>query len=336
MRDYLTTTEASKYLNIPVKTIHKLIKERKIKAERSPSGKYRISMHEIKKYEKKYGIEIDEEYKKIENPCIVNINGTTQKIYIKSATNMSEIEDESIHLVITSPPYFNVKLYNRQPHEDDLGNIHDIDMWFEKMNQVWKEVFRVLQSGRRAFINIANISMKTKNKSYRTLNIVGKTIDMLEKIGFIFKQDIIWKKTNSARANLGSYLYPGGILINNMHEYILGFEKPAKRRKYNHITKEIKEKSKMEKDFWLEITKSSVWTMNPERSGDGRIHVAPFPYELPYRIIKAFSFITETVLDPFVGSGTTLLACANLGRNGIGYELYPEIAYLLLKRLKIY
>ena len=240
--------------------------------------------------------------------------------------------------MITSPPYFDAKMYSKEPIEGDIGNIHDIDEWFEKIGDVWKEVYRVLQPGRKAFINIMNLPIRLENGSFRTLNLVGRTIDVCKKIGFIFKRDIVWHKTNAVRAHFGTYPYPGGILINNMHEFILEFDKPKKKgfNKYDHLTKEQKEQSKLDKEFWLSIKKSDVWVVKPQGSGDRRNHVAPFPYKLPYRLIKAFSYVGKTALDPFVGSGTTLLAAADLKRNAIGYEINPEIALDALKSLKNY
>ena len=338
-RSYLSAIEAAKYLGIKVRTLHFLVKNNVIKAKKAASGQYRFDIKELKGYAEKIGIPIQAEKKenKKEN-YVFQINDTIQKIFIKSSMSMNELEDNSVHLVITSPPYFNTKLYSRQPLEEDLGNIHDIEEWFEKISKTWKEVFRVLQPGRKAFINIMNLPIRLENGSFRTLNLVGRTIDLCEKIGFIFKRDIVWQKTNAVRAHFGTYPYPGGILINNTHEFILEFEKPEIKgfNKYAHLTKEQKEKSKLDKDFWIKIKKSDVWVMKPEKSGERRNHVAPFPYELPFRLIKAFSFVGETVLDPFLGSGTTLLAAVDLKRNGIGYELYPEIAEEAIKRLKNY
>ena len=123
-----------------------------------------------------------------------------------------------------------------------------------------------------------------------------------------------------------------------MHEFILEFDKPEKKgyNKYAHLSKEQKEQSKLDKEFWLSIKKSDVWVMKPQASGDNRNHIAPFPYELPYRLIKAFSYIGETILDPFVGSGVTLIAAADLKRNGIGYEINPEIAGVAIESLNNY
>lgn len=237
---------------------------------------------------------------------------------------MDELGDNSVHLMVTSPPYFNTKTYSKIPAEDDLGNINCLDEWYSAIGDVWKEVFRVLQPGRRAFINIMNLPVSLSGGGFRTLNLVGRTIDICEDIGFIFKRDIIWQKTNGVKAHFGSYPYPGGILLNNMHEFILDFAKPGNGRKYKHLSQEQKNASKLDKDFWLEIKKSDVWLIKPCPSGKGRTHVAPFPDELPYRLIRAYSFVGETVLDPFAGSGTTMRIAEKLKRRGIGYEIYED------------
>ena len=265
----------------------------------------------------------------------MRLNDSLHKIYIKDAVCMEDLKDNSVHLMITSPPYFNAKMYTKKPIRGDLGNIHDLDEWFEKIGMVWKEVFRTLQPGRKAFINIMNLPVR-EEKGFKTLNLTGRTIEVMEKIGFIFKRDIVWHKTNGVKAHFGTYPYPGGILINNMHEFILEFNKPEKKgfSKYSHLTKQQKEDSKLDKEFWLSVKNTDVWKMKPEGSGDRRSHVAPFPYELPYRIIKAFSYVSETVLDPFLGSGTTAKAAADLQRNSVGYEIAPEIIEETIADLK--
>jgi excisionase family DNA binding protein len=335
-RNYLSAVEVAKYLGLTVKDVHDLVEKGTLRAFKSASGQYRFKLSDIRNLESKINI------KSCYQPTIdcentIEVNRTIQKVYVKNSKEMSEIPDNSIHLMITSPPYFNAKMYSKNPIEGDLGDIHDFNVWLEEIGKVWKEVFRVLQPGRKAFINIMNLPVRTKD-GFRSLNIVGKTIDLCEEIGFIFRREIIWHKTNSVRAHFGTYPYPGNILINYAHEFILEFEKPAPKgyKKYEHLTKEQKEQSKLDKEFWISIKKSDVWVMKPEGSGDNRDHPAPFPYELPYRLIKAYSYVGETVLDPFLGSGTTLVVARDLGRNGIGYEINPEIAMEAIIRIKNY
>ena len=180
------------------------------------------------------------------------------------------------------------------------------------------------------FINIMNLPLKSsKTEPFRTLNIVGHTIDLCEELGFIFKREIIWHKTNGVRAHFGTYPYPGGIVLNNMHEQILEFQKTGgDGSKYAHLTPELKEESKISKEFWLSLKNSDVWLMKPYKSGT-REHLAPFPLELPTRLIKAYSFISETVLDPFGGMGTTARAAIQEKRNSILYEVNASFVPLI-------
>lgn len=328
-RTYLSAIEAAKYLDISVEALHHLANKQVIKAQVAASGQMRFALSELQKYEQSLKSRLEKKKISIERVNIVELNGTVQKLIVANSMRMPDLAEDSIHLMITSPPYFDTKMYSREPIEEDLGDTHDVDEWFQKIGEVWQEVYRVLQPGRKAFINIMNLPIRLAGGTFRTLNLVGRTIDVCERIGFIFKRDIVWHKTNAVRAHFGTYPYPGGILINNMHEFILELEKPGKKgfNKYGHLTQEQKEQSKLDKEFWISIKKSDVWVMKPQGSGDRREHIAPFPYELPSRLIKAFSYVGETILDPFVGSGTTLLAAADLKRNGIGYEINPEIAY---------
>ncbi|GIV07371.1 MAG: hypothetical protein KatS3mg017_0573 [Fimbriimonadales bacterium] len=337
-RRYLSAGEAAKFLGVSTRAVHHLVSEGILPARIAASGQYRFDIRDLKQVR----LNRHEPRTPKSEPVLnththtIQLNHTTQTIYVRNAQSMTDIASESVHLVVTSPPYFNAKMYAAEPIPGDLGDIHDLKEWLEAIAQVWQEVYRVLQPGRKCFINIMNLPVRTLDGSFRSLNLVGKTIDLCESIGFIFKRDIVWHKTNSVRAHFGTYPYPGGILINHMHEFILEFEKPAPRgySKYTHLTPEQKERSKLDKEFWITIKKSDVWTIKPEGSGDHRDHVAPFPVELPYRLIKAYSYVGETVLDPFVGSGATLLAAAMLERNGIGYEINPLIAGGALERLR--
>ena len=332
-RTYLSSKEAASYLGVSVRKVHELAKSGALKAERAASGQMRFDLADLKAHEGKACVKEGTGPTAQDNR--LELNGTVQRLVVKSAMSMDELPDSSVHLMITSPPYFNTKMYAREPVLDDLGNVHDVDEWFGHIRRVWAETFRVLQPGRKAFINIMNLPIRLENGGFMSLNLVGRTIDECIRLGFRFKRDIVWHKTNAVRAHFGTYPYPGGILINNMHEFILEFEKPAPKgtSKYSHLTPEQKELSRLDKEFWLSIKKSDVWVMKPQGSGDRRRHIAPFPMELPSRLIRAFSYVSETVLDPFAGSGTTLLAALELGRNGIGYEINPEIAKDALARI---
>ena len=572
------------------------------------------------------------------------------KIVLGDCRNMKDSKDDSVNLIVTSPPYFNAKNYSDDKSGKDLGNINDYELWKKEIKNVWKECFRVLQPGRKMFINIMNLPLsneKNNGNGFKTLNIVGHTIDMCGDIGFIFKREIIWHKTNAVKAHFGcvdqdteiltkygwkkydevnvedevatynisknkisfgkikkifiynvkneemvhigkrdldifvtknhrmlvkkrcgslrtifakniaysdkipisgiwqdegvipndytnnhhsskeelwellgwfiaegsfgknncafiyqneseksnnikklldalqieysiyrrkrnnseltfyipsrhveklqlvkeikdefidlplnlnnallngliggdgckskegrikfiqksnslinkfqilaersgfsctvakrkdemwvayltrrnwagirnmygknisyksytgivwcvhvpstywvarrsgkpfitgnSFPYPGGILINNMHEQILEFEKPAPKgyNKYAHLTKEQKEASKISKDFWLSLKNSDVWLMKPYKSGS-REHLAPFPLELPEKLIKAYSYIGETVLDPFAGMGTTAKAALKNQRNAVLYEINNSFLTLIENNL---
>ena len=336
-RSYLSTTEVANYLNIKVKKVIELIQLGVLPANKSAGGQYRIELDNLKKIETSdtYDIVINSPITNSTDQINYTLNNTTQKVFANNSQKMDNLEDNSVHLVITSPPYFNAKMYSKETIENDLGNIHNIDDWFIEIGKVWKEVFRVLQPGRKFFLNIMNLPIRIDN-SFRSLNLVGKNIDLCEDIGFVFKRDIVWHKTNGVRAHFGTYPYPGGILINNMHEFILEFQKPdiKNNNKYKHLTKEMKENSKIDKDFWLSIKNSDVWLIKPENSGDGRTHIAPFPYQLPYKLIKAYSYVSEIVLDPFCGSGTTLFAAKDLGRNGIGYEINPSFIDIIIEQFE--
>lgn len=332
-RSYLSAIEAARYLRLSVKELHSLVKDGKVETKLSTSGQMRFALEELKRFDEErkraqrktvYGKSVYEG-RAVADPLEINLNSTTQKVLFSDARTMGELPDDSVHLMVTSPPYFDTKMYSREPISGDLGNLHELDGWFDEISKVWAEVFRVLAPGRKAFINIMNLPIREKG-TFRSLNLVGRTVEVCEKLGFIFKRDIVWHKTNGVRAHFGTYPYPGGILLNNMHEFILELQKPDKKgvSKYGHLSKEQKEASRIDRDFWLTLKNSDVWLMKPEKSGDKRLHVAPFPYELPYRIIKAYSYVGETVLDPFCGSGIALRAAADLGRNGIGYEIITD------------
>jgi len=326
-RKYLSAIEAALFLSVRVQDIHGWVKSGRLTPDLAASGQQRFKLSELRQIQVS---RTDLQGDSFPTSLIFD----NIRYFCADARSIADVPDHSVHLMVTSPPYFDAKMYS-EGQADDLGNIHNLDEWIEEMNAVWSEVLRVLAPGRKAFVNIMNLPVRRKNGGYRTLNLMGRTIDAMERLGFIFKRDIVWHKTNGVRAHFGTYPDPGGILINNMHEFILEFDTPAgKGRKYAHVSAGDRAASKLDKDFWLSLKNSDVWLIKPEQSGGRRTHAAPFPRELPERLIRAFSYQNETVLDPFAGSGTTLLAAARWKRKAIGYEVNPAIAANAVKRLK--
>lgn len=235
------------------------------------------------------------------------------KFILGSAENMKEIPNNSVHLMITSPPYNVSKEYDR-----DLS-LKDYLMLLENS---FKETYRVLVNGGRACINIANLG----RKPYIPLSDYISQI-MID-IGFNMRGEIIWNKASSASPSTawGSWQSAANPTLRDIHEYILIFSKGEYKRE-----KEKKENT-ITKDQFMEWTKS-VWTMNAESAR--RIgHPAPFPEELPYRLIQLYSFKDDIILDPFVGSGTTAVAAIKSGRKFVGYDILKEYIELAEKRLK--
>ena len=326
-RDYLSASEVAAHTGLSSREIYRLVRAGEMPAFKSAGGQYRFRLREIHPFRK------NEKSAPAASPAeIVRINGATQTVFCGDARDMSAVANDSVHLAITSPPYFNAKMYGEK-RRGDLGDIHDLEAWLAEMKKAWAEVFRALRPGRKFFLNIMNLPVR-ENKSFRALNLAGKNIELCEEAGFVFKRDIVWHKTNGVRAHFGTYPNPGGILINNMHEFILEFEKPGVQngKKYAHVNARQREESKLDKEFWLSIKNSDVWLIKPEKSGD-REHAAPFPPELPARLIRAFSYVGETVLDPFAGSGTTLYAAAMWKRNGIGMEINPRFCQMAARRI---
>ena len=234
-------------------------------------------------------------------------------IFCCSAEYMSEIPDNSIHLMVTSPPYNVGKEY------DEDMTILEYLAWLER---VWTEVFRLLVPGGRACINIANLG----RKPYIPLH-VWITESML-RLGFLMRGEIIWNKAASASPSTawGSWKSAANPTLRDVHEYILVFSKSAFKRQ-NPQQRE----STISNEEFLEFTKS-VWTF-PAEPARKIGHPAPFPVELPYRLIQLYSFKNDVVLDPFMGSGQTAIAALKASRHYIGYELNPEYVNLANARI---
>lgn len=235
------------------------------------------------------------------------------KHFCHSSEQMNELPDNSIHLMITSPPYNATKEYDKNLNLDEYLSI---------LKNVWKETYRVLVPGGRACINVANLG----RKPYIPLHsFIIK--DMLE-LGFYMRGEIIWNKASSASPSTawGSWLSAANPVLRDIHEYILIFSKDSFTRKGNEST--------ITKEEFLEWTKS-IWTF-PAVSAKSIGHPAPFPEELPHRLIKLYSFKNDIILDPFVGSGTTSLASLKNNRNFIGYDTNEKYIKLADKRISEY
>lgn len=234
------------------------------------------------------------------------------RIILGDSTRMDSIPDNSIHLMITSPPY-NV----RKSYDDDLS----LEEYLSLLRAVFKETWRVLVPGGRAAINIANIG----RKPYIPLHAF--IIDIMRDIGFHMRGEIIWNKGASSGVSCawGSFASASNPCLRDVHEYILIFSKLT-----NKLERGEKENS-IEKNDFIEWTKS-IWSF-PAASAKKIGHPAPFPEELPRRLIEFYSFKGDVVLDPFMGSGTTALAALKLKRHFIGYEISSEYVDLANKQI---
>ena len=236
------------------------------------------------------------------------------KIFCKSSDNMEELPDNSIHLMVTSPPYNVGKEY------DENLTLREYRQFLKK---VWQEVYRVLVPGGRACINIANLG----RKPYIPLHAFVVE-DMLE-LGFLMRGEIIWNKASSSSPSTawGSWLSAANPTLRDIHEYILVFSKGMFRRK-----SASKRRNTITREEFLEFTKS-VWTF-PAEPAHAVGHPAPFPIELPYRLIQLYTFEEEVILDPFIGSGQAAIAAIKTNRHYVGYDISEEYAKLAERRIK--
>jgi len=230
-----------------------------------------------------------------------------------SSERMDALPDNSVHLMVTSPPYNVTKEY-----DEDLS----LDEYLALLRRVWAEVYRVLVPGGRACINITNVG----RKPYIPLHAFVIQ-DMLE-LGFLMRGEIIWNKSASAGSSTawGSWMSASNPTLRDVHEYILVFCKDTFRRE-----NEENRQNTIEREAFLELTKS-VWDF-PTTSANKIGHPAPFPVELPARLIELYTFAGEVVLDPFIGSGQTAIAAISKGRHYIGYEI--DEGYVRLARERI-
>lgn len=256
---------------------------------------------------------------------------TKHRIINGDSRKMTELKDNSVDLVITSPPYWQLKDYGT---ENQIGYNDSYEEYINNLNLVWKESYRVLNNGCRLCVNIGDqFARAVYYGRYKVIPIRTEIIKFCESIGFDYMGAIIWQKkttsnTTGGASLMGSYPMPRNGILSIDYEFILLFKKLGTPSKPN---RELKEQSKMTKEEWKTYF-DGHWNFGGAKQ-DG--HIAMFPEELPKRLIKMFSFVGDTVLDPFLGSGTTSLAARNLNRNSVGYEMNPEFIPFIENKLEV-
>jgi len=254
---------------------------------------------------------------------------TIHKITIGDSRQMDSIQDNSIHLIITSPPYWQLKDYG---HKEQIGFDDSYESYINNLNLVWQECERILSPGCRLCINIGDqFARAVYYGRYKVIPIRTEIIKFCEIIGLDYMGAVIWQKvtttnTTGGASIMGSFPYPRNGILKIDYEFILIFKKLGQAPKPTPIQKE---KSKLTIDEWNEYF-AGHWNFNGEKQSQ---HLAMFPEELPKRLIKMFSFVGDTVMDPFLGSGTTSLAAINLNRNSIGYEINDEFLPIIKSKL---
>ena len=251
------------------------------------------------------------------------------KIIIGDSRKMIEAKDQSIDLVITSPPYWHIKDYGVL---GQIGYGQTLHEYLEDLYRVWKECYRILKPGRRLCINIGDqFARSIIYGRYKVIPLHAEFIAQCEDIGFDFMGSIIWQKkttmnTTGGATVMGSFPYPPNGIVEIDYEFIHIFKKPGKTKR---VSKKIKEASKLTKEEWKEYF-SGHWHFGGAKQ---IAHEAMFPDELPRRLIKMFTFIGDTVLDPFLGSGTTVKVALQLQRNAMGYEINRDFLKIIKEKL---
>jgi modification methylase len=252
------------------------------------------------------------------NPICVN---TTHKIYFKDSKKMSEVPDNSVHLVVTSPPYWCIKDYG---NPKQIGYNDSLTSYMKKLDKVWSECIRTLADGCRLCINIGDQYIRAEGKTpyqiiplhaYLVNNIMNKHSNDAVYLGSIIWKKIPTTKTSGGASVMGSYGFPRNGYVSYNYEYIALFKKKGVAPK--QPTSEIKSRSQIELYEWRELF-NGIWQFNGARQVG---HLAIFPDELPRRLMRMFTYEDDTVLDPFLGSGTTSRVAYELGRNSVGYEI---------------
>jgi site-specific DNA-methyltransferase (cytosine-N4-specific) len=259
---------------------------------------------------------------------------------------MSELPDNSVHLIITSPPYFNIKDYSKDGYQtknhsskklEDIGSIDEYEKYLETLLLTWKECERVLKPNGKLVVNTPLMPMKkSEYDTHYNRHIFDINADIqyyITRKTNLFLMDLyIWNRTNSTKKLMfGSYPYPRNFYAQNTTEFIAVYVKDGKPEP---VRDEQKQKSILTENEWVEFTKQ-IWDIPIPNKSDiafGK-HSAIMPEEIPYRCIKMFSFVDDIVLDPFAGSGTTLKVAKMLGRKYVGYEIYESYKNIIEAKL---
>ena len=256
---------------------------------------------------------------------------TTHTIINGDSRDMSQVPDASVQLIVTSPPYWQLKDYGSA---DQIGYHATYEQYINDLNQVWQECDRVLSPGCRLCINIGDqFARSVYYGRYKVIPIRTEIIRFCERLGLDYMGAVIWQKvtttnTTGGAAIMGSYPYPRNGILKLDYEFILIFKKQGEAPK---PTKEQKERSAMTTEQWNQYFAGHWYFAGAKQNG----HSAMFPEELPARLIRMFTFVGETVLDPFLGSGTTALAARNLDRSSVGFEVNVEFIPLIKQKLNI-
>jgi DNA modification methylase len=245
-------------------------------------------------------------------------------IYTKDNKAIPEIETDSVHLAVTSPPYFNAREYS---------NWATLDDYLKDMSKSFEEVFRVLKPGRKFCLNISDLPEKG-DSGVRWIPLGPELLLAALRVGFELVDRVIWFKTPMKGFQYGSLPYPPSPLICDSMEYVYILRKPNKgKTSYEHVSQLQKEASRLQREVYAEYTKQ-IWTIRRVRlKGNEAGHIAPFPYEIPERCVRLYSFVGETVLDPFAGSGTTAQAAIKNRRNSIMVEQDGSYVEIMKKKL---
>ncbi|MFX1484588.1 MAG: DNA-methyltransferase [Promethearchaeota archaeon] len=245
---------------------------------------------------------------------------------------MAQVPDSSVHLVVTSPPYWKLKDYGT---EEGIARVStNYEEYLSSINTVFSECVKKLVPDGKLVINIMPILLTGKNTKFNrrvTKTVLTDLEHYMDSLGNMYFHSLyLWDKRKSVRfSSWGSYPHPPNLLSSYPYEWIIVFSKEGKRPP---VDSDIKDSSKISHEEFTNWVQNSIWDFQPASAKQEK-HPAPFPEELPRRCIRLYSFIGDTVLDPFAGSGTTLKVARELGRNSIGFEINPAYENLIRNKL---